>query len=127
MKINYWSSYTHQHASTVKVNACLLNRQNINSEYDSSFHTPPNYEVCYIKCYITKTIEEYCTKVKRGYPEQSTKVDDRFKKMRLDYFFGRNKKTKEKLEVIKKILNYDYKLKNEKLLKIKYKINKKLY
>ena len=109
MKTNYWSSYGNPHVSTVKVNACLLNGQNINSEYNSPFHTPPNYEVGYIKHYITKTIEEYCNKVKRGYPDRKYKVDDKFKKQRLDYFFGRNKKTKEKLEVIKKLLNYDYK------------------
>jgi hypothetical protein len=109
METNYWSKMNNPHISRIKVNPCLANGQNVSDEWDSPFHTPPNYDVAYIKHYATKTIEEYITKIKRGYPDRKYKVDNKFIQQRLNYFFARNKITKKKLEIIQQLLNYTYK------------------
>ena len=57
-----------------------------------------------MKHYRTKTIEEFLKKCKRG-RAFAGKID---KKGMLDLFFSINKKTKEKIDIINKTLNFDY-------------------
>ena len=106
LKKNYWRKMHNPHTSILHYTCCNALGEVIG--YDAYFNTPPNYDIAYIKHYWGKTIEEYCLKIKRGYPDHKvvfTKelLNDRFKS-----FFELNKKTKEKLDYIKKTFNITY-------------------
>ena len=106
LKKNYWRKMHNPHTSILHYTCCNALGEVIG--YDAYFNIPPNYEIAYIKHYWGKTIEEYCLKIKRGYPDHKvvfTKelLNDRFKN-----FFELNKKTKEKLDYIKKTFNITY-------------------
>ena len=64
----------------------------------------PNYKYGHIKHFRMKTAEEFAKKIKRGHP-MSHNLD--FNEL-VDKFFKHNKFTKEKLQVIEKILNRTY-------------------
>ena len=61
----------------------------------------PNYKYCHINHYSMKTIEEYGIKIKRGSPGG---IHANYTK-KVKRFFKYNKFTREKLEIIEKILN----------------------
>ena len=69
-----------------------------------SWHHPFDYSDAYIKHYVTKTLEEwYKNKAQRGHPIGDK---DYFKHVGIiDEFFKWNKKTKEKEDYIKKVIN----------------------
>ena len=94
------------HSSTGNYASCTA----IGSKTDSNspFHTPPNFEGAFIKHYITKTIEEFLGKIRRGRATKGVTFNEELWKDRINYFFGRNKKTKEKLDYIKKELNMSF-------------------
>ena len=77
--------------------------------YTSMIHLFILHPITTLKHYATKTIEEFITKIKRGYSDRKYKVDNKFIQQRLNYFFAKNKKTKKKLEIIQQLLNYIYK------------------
>ena len=52
-------------------------------------------------------MEEFIEKVKKGYPDQIVTLNEEYWKKKFDYFFSKNKKTKEKIDYIKKVLNID--------------------
>ena len=74
---------------------------------NSPFNTHGDYSVAYIKHYGTKTIEEFIGKIKKGRSDTYVKIDNNYWKEKFEFFFERNRKTKEKLEFIKKVLNID--------------------
>ena len=78
----------------------------------SSFTVRPfTHKYAFLKHYYTKTVEEYCHKTKRGeafYP--NIKFNNIRKKQRIDRFFRYNIKTKQKVDLFKKI----FRLKNYK-------------
>ena len=74
---------------------------------NSPFNTHGDYSVAYIKHYGTKTIEEFIGKIKKGRSDADVKIDNNYWKEKFEFFFERNRKTKEKLEFIKKVLNID--------------------
>lgn len=59
-----------------------------------------NNKFAYIKHYNTKTLEEFLSKLKRGYPDQEG-IPYKTMKSAMDYFFSINEKTPEKLEYLK--------------------------
>lgn len=65
-----------------------------------SFTEKPDFSLCYLAHYRTKTIEEFAYKTKRGWPDGSLDYQER-----LNFFFENNKYTDEKLEVYKRALN----------------------
>ena len=105
LKENYWKNMRNPHSSYNNLISCDPTGQIIDSK--SPFNTPANYEVAYIKHYVTKTIEEFIEKAKRGRADLLVKIDNNYWKEKFKYFFEINKKTKEKLDFIKKTLNID--------------------
>ena len=103
LKKNYWSKMWNPHSSTNIYTSCIPT--GVRTKSKSPFHTPPNYESAYIKHYVTKTLEEFIGKVKRGRPDKKVKINKKLWRNKFNYFFDINKKTKEKLDFIKKKLN----------------------
>ena len=107
LKKNYWESMWQPHSSNAIIESCIPTGKKTDAK--SPFHTPPNFEVAYIKHFATKTIEEYISKIKRGRSDFKVTINYDLWKRKLAYFFGRNKKTKKKLDYIKKALNIVFK------------------
>ena len=63
------------------------------------FMFPPNYKGAYINHYVTKTISEFCNKIKRGNAEKSFALDQGKLGERFHYFFMTNVKTQEKVDI----------------------------
>lgn len=104
LKFNYWRSMNNPHSSSNYLTACDSNG-NITDPtkfYSSSI----NYEISYLKHYSTKTIEEYCNKIKRGRADLLVKLDNKTLEYYFNYFFERNKKTKKKIDYFKKFFNF---------------------
>lgn len=104
LKFNYWRSMNNPHSSSNYLTACDSNG-NITDPtkfYSSSF----NHEFSYLKHYSTKTIEEYCNKIKRGRSDLLVKLDNKTLEYYFNYFFERNKKTKKKIDYFKKSFNF---------------------
>lgn len=65
-----------------------------------------SFKNAFLKHYGTKTIEEYCDKMKRGFPDQLWD-GSKIKKLLECNFFKTNDITKEKIEVVKNKLDID--------------------
>ena len=71
--------------------------------------SPPNYKGAYINHYVTKTISEFCNKVKRGNAEKSFELVKEKLGERFHYFFMTNEKTQEKIDIFNRIFNTTFK------------------
>jgi hypothetical protein len=108
LKFNYWNNTKNPHTSQNEFISCSSSGNLI--KYDSPFNDPPDYKFAILRHYHTKTIEEFCNKIKRG--RATRKVDFNQKEeilSRLKMFFSINSKTKEKLKVIHNQLNISIK------------------
>ena len=94
------------HAIFSNVKGCLSDGRRKQIDF---FMFPPNYKGAVIKHYVTKTISEYCNKVKRGNAEKTFKLDPAKLGERFHYFFMTNKKTKEKVNIFNRIFNTSFK------------------
>lgn len=84
-------------------NCC--NEKGIKVDSKSPFLSYSFENLC-IRHFSTKTIEEYCEKMKKGFPDQlwdGSKVQELLETR----FFNTNKVTKEKIDVIKNMLDID--------------------
>jgi hypothetical protein len=61
-----------------------------------------DFSVAYLRHFTTKSVEEYCKKIARGFPDKTPR-DDREKIDMAERYFRYNKKTDEKMELIKKL------------------------
>ena len=61
-----------------------------------------DFSVAYLKHYTTKSVEEYCEKIKRGFPDMTPNNFDEQHDM-AERYFRYNKKTDEKLALIKEM------------------------
>ena len=104
LKFNYWRSMSNPHSSSNYLTACnsLGNIIDPTAFYNSPF----NYEYSYLKHYSTKTIEEYCNKIKKGRADLIVKLDNETLKNYYNNFFDRNKNTKEKIDYFNKAFNF---------------------
>ena len=102
LKINFWTKFDNPHCSTVKHISCDTFGEII--QFDSPYNIP-NYEFAYIKHYWTKTLEEFCIKIERGYPDRKVVIDKSYLIDKFKSFFSLNQITKEKLQYIKKKYN----------------------
>ena len=102
---NYWKGMINPHTSNNDYICCVPTGEKIDSK--TPFNYQPNYDETYIKHYNTKTLEEYIKKAKRGSATRVFVKDEKFWRTKFEYFFSINKKTKEKLDYIKKVLNLD--------------------
>ena len=73
------------------------------------FNYPPNYKGAFINHYVTKTISEYCNKIKRGDVKKTYKIETGRLWERFHYFFITNKKTQEKVDIFNRIFNTSFK------------------
>ena len=73
------------------------------------FMLPADYKGAYIKHYVTKTISEFCNKIKRGNAEKSIPLDNKKLRERFHYFFMTNKKTQEKVDIFNRVFNTSFK------------------
>ena len=76
--------------------------------YPVSYHNLPieNNSVAYLKHFYTKTAEEYCNKIKRGYAQTQYKQNQKLNELEINTFFKYNKKTLDKIEILKKCNNF---------------------
>lgn len=65
---------------------------------------PYNFSIAYFKHFTTKTIDEFCDKILRGFPDKETLDDNDIEKM-IHSFFLVNKITEEKVSVIRNRFN----------------------
>ena len=95
-----WSLGTGPH----QPNESLVNMCNSDGALSNVRHgvmSPPTYTHCYLKHYSLKTAEEYAIRVRRGnFQNTQFDINERFER-----FFQYNKFTKEKLDIIEKIMN----------------------
>lgn len=73
---------------------------------NSSPFSSISFKYSFIRHYTTKTISEYCEKIKRGFPDQlwdSSKMEN----MLTTRFFKTNEINKDKIDIVKKELNID--------------------
>ena len=96
---NYWKNSITTHSSSGQFKACTSSGKITDS--GNFFHYPPDHKYAYLKHYITKSIGEYCNKVKRGRCF-SYKLNREYFRMRFDYFFKVNSKTQKKIDIFNK-------------------------
>jgi hypothetical protein len=104
LKVNYWKNMDNPHSSNNNYISCSSSGKIIDSK--AFFNIPPDFNYAILKHYATKTIEEYCLKLKRGRSDVKIELNNNILKETFNnYFFQRNKKTKAKINYIKKIFN----------------------
>ena len=104
LKINYWKKSYCSHTSSMKYISC--NSEGKIIDYFSFINIPVNYKYAALKHYYTKSVEEYCHKTKRGEAFYTNVIyNERRKKLKIHRYFAYNKKTKEKIELFKKIFS----------------------
>ena len=108
LKINYWKNMGNPHSSNNNRISCSSSGKIIDSK--KVVNSPPDFKYALLKHYSTKTIEEYCLKLLRGRSDSQLKLDKKTLIDSFNYFFHRNKKTKEKLNYISKIFNLEMQL-----------------
>ena len=104
LKFNYWRSMANPHSSSNYLTACNSEGNIIGPT--KFYNSPFSNEYAYLKHYSTKTIEEYCNKIKKGRADLSIKLDNETLKNYYYNFFDRNKNTKEKIDYFKKTFNF---------------------
>ena len=103
LKTNYWNGTKDPHTSQNFFSSCSSSGKSI--KYNSPFNDPPDYSFGFLKHYHTKTIEEFCNKIKRGRATRKLDFSQQELLFRIKMFFSINNKTKEKIEIIKNKLN----------------------
>ena len=98
---NYWINATNPHTSENEFIACSSSGKEIDKK--SPYNSPPDYTYAILKHYRTKTIEEYCNKMKKGKPD--AKID--YKNM-IEWFFSTSKMTDEKINIFNKEFNISF-------------------
>lgn len=93
--------FKNPHVTSSPCKTCNANGKEVysNNPFPSRF----DHTIAYLKHFPTKTLEEYITiKMKRGYPDQTPIQAKR--NLTIDKFFKYNTRTKEKEELIQKLL-----------------------
>ena len=106
LKFNYWRNMINPHSSNNKIRTCdsMGNITDSINFYTSSF----NSEFSYLKHYTTKTIEEYCNKIKKGKADSLAKLDNKTLEFYFNRFFEYNHKTKAKINYFRKAFNFSF-------------------
>ena len=103
LPVNYWSVNCTPHTSKMNVTSCNSAGEKIPS---GTGHTKVNFTYAALKHYYTKSTEEYLTKSNRGSVFYGkVNWDQKRKKMKFNYYFMYNKKTKEKVALLKKLFD----------------------
>ena len=108
LSINYWYKARNTHSSSNnELFSCTSSGNRTSSIH--YYHIPPDYKYAFIKHYITKTIEEWAHKVKKGLATSYFRFNKNNIQRRVNYFFRVNKKNQAKLNIFNKILNNTFK------------------
>ena len=86
---------------------CTNNGTNISENFITSPFFPFNYDEAYLRHYSTKTIDEYCNKMIKGFPDRKWDVNKEAKFLTETRFFRYNEPTPEKIEIVKDRLGID--------------------
>ena len=97
---NYWSRWENSHTSIDTFKSCSSSGRKVSGK--TAFVNPPDYKFAFIKHYQTKSFEEYCLRLKRGWPDSTNKT------MYITNLLNDNKNSKKKLRIIQRILNITY-------------------
>ena len=103
LKENYWKKTRGSHSSIMNYTSCNSLGEII--RFDAYTNIPFNYTYAALKHYYTKSVEEYCNKIKRGeafYKNIYFNTERKINKM--NRYFDINKMTKEKVNLFVKIL-----------------------
>jgi len=73
------------------------------------FIEPPEYKYAILNHYVTKTIKEFCDKIKKGHSFFNRILDNNLINYYFHYFFKYNKKTKEKISIFNNEFNTTFK------------------
>ena len=85
LKINYWKYMNNPHSSYNNYISCDPSGKIINSK--AFYNVPINYDFAILRHYATKTIEEYCIKIKRGRADQRVTLNYKTLIDKFNYFF----------------------------------------
>ena len=102
IKENYWSIGCTPHTSKFQVTNCNSAGHIIRYKQGA---VRPNFNFAYLKHYYTKTAEEYVIKSSRGSAFSKVVWNQNRKLFKFRLFFVYNKRTKEKVKLLKKLFN----------------------
>ena len=105
LKINYWENMKNPHTSDNNYTCCIATGEKIDSR--TPFKDPPNHKEAYIKHFLTKSLEEFIDKARRGRSDIKVELSEAYWRDKFNFFFATNNKTKEKLAYIKNALNLE--------------------
>ena len=97
IKKNYWSKWLNPHSSGTNFKACSSSGKKIDSK--TPFVNPPDYKNAFLKHFSKKSFEEFCLKLKRGWPDITDNM------IIINNIIKSNKNNKEKRKIIHKIFN----------------------
>ena len=98
LKYNPWKYNKTSHRPQYRIKVCDSNGNKAKTFNDVLL--PPRIDNIYIKHFVTKSVEEYVEKIKRGHPSENTPL-----KLWITNFFKFNKISKEKVQYLEKKLN----------------------
>ena len=102
---NYWKIAWTPHSTTDEFYSCTSSGKKVDSV---QFFFTPDYEYGFLRHYPTKTIEEFCKKIKKGFATHQFEYNLKDYKERFTYFFQINQKTKEKVDYFNKVFNMTF-------------------
>ena len=97
---NYWSKWTNPHSSLIKYKSCSSSGNFVNSQ--TPFIDPPDYKYAFLKHYYRKSFEEFCIKIKRGWPDLTDKI------FVMKKLINENRNNIEKIKIIKNVFNLSF-------------------
>lgn len=95
---NYWKGWTCPHSSENRYKSCSSSGKKVSTP--EPVIVPPDYKYAFIRHYFKKSFEEYCIKIKRGWPDEADQ------KYFLNQLINENKNDTEKLKIMQKIFNF---------------------
>ena len=94
---NYWRGWHSPHSSYNRYTACSSSGNFVDTI--ESYIEPPDHRYAILRHYFKKSFEEFCKKLKRGWPEHSDQV-----KAIID-LINENKNDEQKFNIIKNLFN----------------------
>ena len=104
LTINYWRRMKNPHTSKSNLIAC--DSEGYITDPNKYYTLSSKHKFAYLKHFTTKTIEEYCKKIKKGRADIILKLSARTLKHYFNLFFGWNNKTKAKIDYFQKCFNF---------------------
>lgn len=94
---NYWSRLDNPHCSLHNFKACSASGHRVN--YKSAYIDPPDHRYAALRHYHFKSFEEYCLKLKRGFPDATSSLP------RIQNLIKQNSGNKEKIKILEKVFD----------------------